>query len=89
MTVYIEKSHPNIYAIMAILLPKYQYIINHDDKIPMPFVSQIDAKGFLFKAMEDPAHRKIMLKGYPVHQKVTPKDPDQASICDELGVRMC
>ncbi len=24
-----------------------------------------------------------------MHQKVTPKGPDQASICDELGVRMC
>ncbi len=30
-----------------------------------------------------------MLKGYPVSQKVTPKGPDQVSICDELGVRMC
>ncbi len=39
--------------------------------------------------MEDPARRKMMLKVYPVRQKVTPKGPDQASICDELGVRMC
>ncbi len=40
-------------------------------------------------------HRDILLyiqgylKGYPVCQKVTPKGPDEASICDELGVRMC
>ncbi len=39
---------------------------------------QIDVKGFLFKAIEDTAHRKIMLKGYPVRQKVLPKGPDQA-----------
>ncbi len=41
------------------------------------------------KAMEDPARQKITLKGYPVCQKVTPKGPDQPSICDELGVRIC
>ncbi len=29
--------------------------------------------------------RKTMLKGYLERQKATPK----ASICDELGVRMC
>ncbi len=29
------------------------------------------------------------LKGYPMCQKVMPKGPDQASIYDELGVRMC
>ncbi len=34
VTVYIEKSHPNIYAIMAILLPKK---ISHDDKIHNAF----------------------------------------------------
>ncbi len=49
----------------------------------------VDAKGFLFKAMEDPACQKNTLKGYPVHQKVMPKGPDQASICDELGLRTC
>ncbi len=32
ITVYIEKSHPNIYAIMAILLPNIQF--NYDYKIP-------------------------------------------------------
>ncbi len=39
--------------------------------------------------MEDPAHWKIMLKGYLEHQKATPRGPDLSSICDELGVRMC
>ncbi len=39
--------------------------------------------------MEDPASRKIMLKGYLDRQKETPSGPDQASICDELGVRTC
>ncbi len=29
------------------------------------------------------------VKGYPLRQKVMPKGPDQASICDELGMRMC
>ncbi len=28
------------------------------------------------------------LKGYHGRQKVTPKGPDQASLCDKLGVRM-
>ncbi len=41
------------------------------------------------KTMEDPARRKITLKGYLEHQKVTPRGPDQASIRDELGVRQC
>ncbi len=48
----------------------------------------IDAKG-LFKAKEDPASRKIMLKGYRDHQKATAGGPDQASICDEFGERTC
>ncbi len=39
--------------------------------------------------MEDPASQKIMLKGYPVRQKMIPSGPNQATICDELGVRMC
>ncbi len=47
----------------------------------------IDAKGLLFKAKEDPASRKMTLKGYRDHQKATPGGPDQASICDELGER--
>ncbi len=37
--------------------------------------------------MEDTGHQKIMLNWYHVCQKVMPKGPDQASICDELGVR--
>ncbi len=36
------------------------------------------AKGELFKAIK-----------HPVRQKMTSKGPDQASICDELRVRMC
>jgi len=40
------------------------------------------------KTMEDPSRRKVTLKGYFEHQKVTSSGPDQASICDELGVRM-
>ncbi len=32
---------------------------------------------------------KITLKGYLEHQKAMPRGPDQASIYDELGVRMC
>ncbi len=39
--------------------------------------------------MEDLARQKVMLKGYLEHQKAMPKGPDQASICDELGVRTC
>ncbi len=83
VTVYIEKSHLNINAIMTILLSNIQF--NHDDTIP----SHTDIKGFLFKAMEDPVRRKMMLKGYFENQNVTPRGPDQASICDELGVRVC
>ncbi len=33
--------------------------------------------------MADPAHWKMMLKGYLEHQKATPRGPDQASICEE------
>jgi len=32
---------------------------------------------------------KITQKGNPVLQKVMPRCPEQVSICDELGVRMC
>ncbi len=39
--------------------------------------------------MEDPACGKMTLKGYLERQKATPRGPGQASICDELGVRMC
>ncbi len=39
--------------------------------------------------MEDPASRKMTLKGYLKRQKAMPSGPDQASICDELRVRTC
>ncbi len=32
---------------------------------------------------------KMMLKGYLQCQKATPSGPDQAAICNELGVRPC
>ncbi len=41
------------------------------------------------KAMEYPARWKVMLKRYLECQKVMPRVPDQATICDKLGMRMC
>ncbi len=32
--------------------------------------------------------RKVTLKGYLERPKAMPSGPDQASVCDELGVRM-
>ncbi len=62
---------------MAILLPNTVYNLIMAIKFQCLLRRHIDAKGFLFKAMEVPARRKMTLKS-----------PDQASICDELGVRM-
>ncbi len=44
----------------------------------------IDAKGFLFKTMEDPSHRKVTLKGTLSIEKRRQNGPDQASTCDKL-----
>ncbi len=43
----------------------------------------------LRQTTENPASRKSMLKVYLERQKVMSSGPDQASICDELGVRTC
>lgn len=45
---------------------------------------------FLIESIEYPAYRKITLKGSPVLKSdALQRYPDQASICDKLGVRMC
>ncbi len=42
----------------------------------------IDAKGFLFKTTEDPLRRRSTLS----IKKWRQNSPDQASLCDELGL---
>ncbi len=69
LTVYIEKSHPYIYAKMTMLLPNISFMTL---KFPVSR-RHIDTKGFLFKTTEDPSRRKVMLKGYLELQKATPK----------------
>ncbi len=67
---------------MAILLPNTEYNLNMVIKFQC---RHIDANGFLFKAMEVTPDTKVV----PCVLKTTPKGPDQVSICDELGVRIC
>ncbi len=69
---------------MQYYYPKYNLIMTI--KLPVLRVSILTPR-VLFKAMDDPAHRK-MTKGVPCVSK-NGKGPEQESVCDELGMIMC
>ncbi len=87
---YTTRSHYQLVTYLRLVRTHWRHFLMHRDIL---LASLFNMQGpplglYLFKEMENTARRKIMLKGYSVRQKVMPKSPDKASICDELGVRI-